>query len=69
MKTGICDICRKPFKLNRPGKLYRHGYKQEIQIKKWEGFIYDVVKRRYKLIKMPCLGSGSYPTILIGKDN
>jgi len=58
MKTGICPICQKVFKLTKSDKLWRHGYKQEMRIKKWENSFGIIERRFYKLIKKPCVGTG-----------
>jgi len=57
MKTGICQICRKEFKLTKNNYLHRHGYKQELRIKIWQGIV-TFTKTYYKLVKPPCTGSG-----------
>ena len=61
MKTGICQICKEAFKLTKGGKLYRHGYKQELHIKKWKS-LFGIFERRYfKLTQDPCSGTGQLP--------
>lgn len=66
MKSGICQICHKPFKLTKFGKLCRHGYKYEIHKKKWTGFWSDleIYEVHYKLTKQPCAGSSLPPVAL-----
>ena len=64
MKTGICQICHKEFKLTKSGKLYRHGYKQEIRYKQWAGYFYYISKVYYRLTKQPCTGGDLLPVIL-----
>jgi len=59
MKTGICPICHKEFKVTKKGNLYRHGYKQEIRQKTWKGIV-TFTKRYYVLISPACKGSGRY---------
>ena len=58
MKTGICQICKKEFKLTKSNKLWRHGYKQEIVNKRWPGYLFSIIYRFYKLTQAPCKGSG-----------
>jgi len=69
MKTGICQICHKEFKLTKLGKLHRHGYKQVIYHKKWAGFFGIFTTAYYRLIQPPCLGSGLLPIMLHKKRN
>jgi len=57
MKTGLCPICHKSFKLTKFGKLYSHGYKRELKQKTWKGFI-TFIKSYYKIISPACKGSG-----------
>jgi len=64
VKTGICQICHKEFKLTKSGKLHRHGYKQEIHHKKWTGYFGNFIVAYYKLIQSSCIGSGLPPIIL-----
>ena len=68
MKTGICQICQKSFKLTRLGKMHRHGYKMKKRTKKWSGFIYEIVKNYYKLTQKPCKGTGFYPIPIAKKE-
>ena len=56
MKTGICPVCHKEFKLTKKNKLYIHGYRRELKEKTWHGIV-SFTKRYYKIIKPPCLGS------------
>ena len=58
MKTGICPVCHLAFKITKTGKIYRHGYKQEIKIKRWKTFFGAGMQRYYKLTQKPCRGSG-----------
>jgi len=68
VKTGICPICHKNFKLTKSGKLYLHGYKRKLKQKTWIGLI-TFTKTYYKLIKQPCLGTGLLPIKLEEKKN
>ena len=56
MKTGICPICHKEFKITKRNKLYLHGYKRERREKTWKGIV-SFTKRYYKITKSPCNGS------------
>jgi hypothetical protein len=57
MKTGICQICHKDFKITKKEKLYLHGYKRELKQKTWKGIV-TFTKRYYKIISPACKGSG-----------
>ena len=61
MKTGICLVCKKEFKLTKKNKLYCHGYKRELREKTWHGIV-SFTKRYYKITSPPCTGSGLYGT-------
>lgn len=64
MKTGICQICQKPFKLTKSGKLHRHGYKQYLHHKTWEGYFNKITRSYYIITQQPCNGTGLMPVVL-----
>lgn len=69
MKTGICQICQKPFKLTKLGKLHRHGYKQYLYHRIWKGFLSDITHSFMIVTQLPCDGTGLMPVVLKKKEN